>query len=131
MNNTFTIATYVCMDQLGTWISNVIWFGSFLCSMILMWDVIVDICRIIYHHCLYFLFRVMHHYLIRVTQRIYNAYDNICDFGDKNSNIYIYTYTFFILNIHGICLRIAYDLEMMHGTIQDIYLKPFSFLTCM
>jgi hypothetical protein len=52
---------------------------------------------------------------------------------DKNSNIYIYiyTYTFFILNIHGICLRIAYDLEMMHRTIQDIYLKPYSFLTCM
>ena len=45
--------------------------------------------------------------------------------------IYIYTYTFFILNIYGICLRIAYDLEMMHRTIQDIYLKPYSFLTCM
>ena len=45
--------------------------------------------------------------------------------------IYIYTYTFFILNIYGICLRIAYDLEKMHRTIQDIYLKPYSFLTCM
>jgi hypothetical protein len=51
-NNTFTPATYVCLSQVRTWISNVIWFGSFLCSMILMWDVIVDICWIVYHHCL-------------------------------------------------------------------------------
>jgi hypothetical protein len=38
----------------------------------LMWDVIVDICRIVYHHCLHFFIRVMHHYFIRVTQGIYN-----------------------------------------------------------
>ena len=28
-------------------------------------------------------------------------------------------------------LRIAYDLGMMHGTIQDICVKPYSFLPCM
>ena len=50
-----SLATYVCMYQVRIWISNVIWFGSFLCSMILMWDVIVDICRIAYNHCLHFL----------------------------------------------------------------------------
>ena len=34
MNTTFTIVTYVCLSQVRSWISNVIWFGSFLCSMI-------------------------------------------------------------------------------------------------
>jgi len=41
------------------------------------------------------------------------------------------THTFFILNIYGICLRITYDLGMMHIIIQDICLKPYSFLTCL
>ena len=83
MNTTFTPATYVCLSQVRTWNANVIWFGSFLCSMILMWDVIVDICRIDYHHCLYFLIRVMHHCLIRVTQGIYNENNNMREWLPK------------------------------------------------
>ena len=30
----YLLATYVCMYQVRNWNSNVIWFGSFLCSMI-------------------------------------------------------------------------------------------------
>jgi hypothetical protein len=43
-------------------------------------NVIVDICRIVYHHCLHFFIRVTHHCSIRVTQGLYNAKNNIREF---------------------------------------------------
>jgi hypothetical protein len=97
-----TCYTYVCMYQVRNWHSNVIWFDSFLCWMILMWDVIVEICGIVYHHCLHFFIRVMHHYFMTLRILKYSITFNLIIEWFINSCFCIFytDLTIWILHLH-------------------------------